>query len=621
MPNKENGNRLTVLIRIIAISFASFHLYTGIFGILVPSLQRPIHLVFSGVLAFLIYKPSKKAASTYWKWIDGLLACLALLTFGYFVWRHDALSEWMVFVTPFGNEEFFFGIVSTILLLEATRRASGLPLMLVGVFFLIYSWVGGYLPGALQHAGFSWRDLMESLFFSLDGVFGIPIGVSATYIVIFIIFGSFYEKAGGGQAIIDLGKIIAGHTRGGPAKIAVLTSALFGSISGSGVANVYATGTFTIPMMKRFGFKPSFAGAVEACASTGGQIMPPVMGAAAFVMADLTGNIYLNIITAALIPAILFFFSVFLMVDFEAARQGIKGIPRKELPAVREVLRQLHLFIPLVVLILTLVWGKSPIFAGILAVASTVLVSWFNPENRLTPKRILDALETAGRRTVMIGMGTALCGVVIGVVTLTGVGLNFVGLVISLSGGITIFSLLLVMMATIILGMGVPTTVAYIIVVSVVVPALRELGFETLPAHMFAFYFAVISLITPPVAVSSLAASEIAGAEFFKTGLNACKVGVISYVVPFVFIYYPVLLMEGRASEIIFAFTSALFGVWILSAGVYGWLMANINIMERLLLITGGMLLLKPGLHSDLIGLIPGLFVIILAFKKRQHQK
>ncbi len=617
MLEENKKQRSSLLISIIAIAFALFHLYTGIFGVLVPTLQRTIHLTFSVVLAFLLYRPCRGARGQHWKVLDFVLAGLSLFFCGYFVWQNEVISEWIKFVTPFGSFEFFIGIASTFLLLEVTRRSAGLPLMIVGVSFLLYGKLGVYLPGALRHTGFSWRDIMETLYFGLDGVFGIPIGVSATYIVVFIIFGSFFEKAGGGKAIIDTGKFVAGHTRGGPAKIAVITSAFFGTISGSGVANVYATGTFTIPMMKKMGYKPHFAGAVEACASTGGQIMPPVMGAAAFVMAELTGIPYVRIMAAALIPALLYFISIFLMVDFEAARTGIKGIPRKELPRFREVLLQMHLFIPLGVLVWALITGYSPMRAGIYAIASTLVVSWARRENRLTPGKIIGALDAAGQRTVMIGVGTALCGVVIGIVTLTGVGLNFVGLVVSFSGGIPFISLLLVMFATIILGMGVPTTVAYIIVVAVVIPALRALGFDILPSHMFAFYFAVISLITPPVAVSSLAASEIAEAEFFQTGLAACKVGIVSFIVPFMFIYSPELLMYGALPNVILAAVTSIIGVISLSAGVFGWLWVNIAIINRALFILGGLMMIKPGLNTDVLGMIPISTALLLALKRR----
>jgi TRAP transporter 4TM/12TM fusion protein len=456
---------------------------------------------------------------------------------------------------------------------------------------------------------------MESLYFGLNGVFGIPIGVSATYIVVFIIFGAFFEKAGGGRAIMDFGKSVAGQFRGGPAKIAVVTSALFGTFSGSAVANVYGTGTFTIPMMKRLGYRPSFAGAVEAAASTGGQIMPPVMGAAAFVMAEFLGVSYTRVMAAAAIPAILYYLAIFVVVDLEAARIGLKGLSREELPRAKDLLRQAHHILPLVVLAWALISGYSPMRSGVLGVLATIALSFLRKEDRLTPRRLFEALVVSGRRTVMMGVATAVSGIIIGIVTLTGVGLNFVGLVVSLSGGIPLVSLVLVMIATIILGMGVPTTVAYIIVAAVVIPALKSLGFAPLPAHMFAFYFAVISMITPPVAPASLAAAQIAGAEFFQTGFTACRLGLIAFVVPFMFIYSPELLLIGTPAAIVLAAISSCVGVVALSMGVFGWFREKLPTLPRLLFAVGGLLLIKPGWITDLIGV--GLLAIGAAMVRR----
>lgn len=549
-----------------------------------------------------MYPPFRRAKGGLATVIDGLLAAGALVLFGYYVWQHQAISEWITFITPFGAFDFVASALATLLLLEVTRRSTGFPLALVGAAFLLYGKIGLWLPGALKHTGFTWPEILESLYFGLNGVFGIPIGVSATYIVVFVLFGSFFEKAGGGRAIMDFGKYVAGQFRGGPAKIAVVTSALFGTFSGSAVANVYGTGTFTIPMMKRLGYRPSFAGAVEASASTGGQIMPPVMGAAAFVMAEFIGVPYARIAAAAALPAILYYLAIFMVVDLEAARIGLRGLPRGELPRPRDLLCQIHLIIPLIVLVWALVSGYSAMRAGVLAIVATLAVSYVRKEDRMTPRRLLEAMAVAGRRTVMMGVATAVSGVIIGIVTLTGVGLNFVGLVLSLSGGIPLVSLLLIMIATIILGMGVPTTVAYIIVAAVVIPALKALGFATLPAHMFAFYFAVISMITPPVAPAALAAAQVAGAEFFQTGFTACRLGVIAFVVPFMFIYSPELLLMGSVPAVILAAFTACFGVIALSLGIFGWFHERLAVVPRLLFAVGGLLLIKPGWITDLIG-------------------
>jgi len=576
----------------IAVLFALFHLYTGMFGSLTPDLQRPIHLIFAAVLVFLPSASKRDRKKNIWFFFNIILVIIALFALGYFVWQHEAMAEWMTFVTPFGNAEFLVGGVVILLLLETTRRVAGLPLAIVTATLLLYGHFGSYLPGVFRHGGFSWKKIVEFLCFGFNGVYGIPIGVSATFIVMFIIFGCFFEKAGGGKAIMDFGKYAIGHMRGGPAKIAVITSALFGTISGSGVANVYATGTLTIPLMKRLGYKPSFAGAVEACASSGGQLMPPIMGAAAFIMADITGIPYVRIIGAALIPALLYFVSIFFMVDFEAARLGISGLPRKELPTLRDVLPYVHLVIPLVVLVWLIIRGFSIMRAGLFATFTTIAVSWIRKGHEMNINRIIETLNLAGRRTVMIAIATAAAGIIIGVVTLTGIGLNFIGLIMDFSGDYRIWGVILTAIATLILGMGVATTVAYIIVTAVAVPALRALGFDLLPSHMFAFYFAVISLITPPVAPSSLAASEIAGSSFFRTGLTAVKLGVVSFLLPFMFIYSPELLMYGNAWKIIGTTIIALSAVIALSAGVHGWFLINLNFFERSILIGGAFILI-----------------------------
>ncbi len=605
--------RDNVVINLLAVAFSGFHLYTGIFGVLVPTLQRTIHLVFAIVLGFLIYMPYRQAKGRIAAVVDGILAVTSLVIFGYFVWNHQSLSEWVTFVTPFKLEDYLVAVLATFLLLEVTRRSTGLPLVLVGIAFLLYGRLGPWMPSILRHTGFSWAEIMESIYFGLNGVFGIPIGVSATYIVVFIIFGAFFEKAGGGRAIMNFGKYVAGRFRGGPAKVAVVTSSLFGTFSGSAVANVYGTGTFTIPMMKRLGYPPAFAGAVEATASTGGQIMPPVMGAAAFVMAEFIGVPYAHIAASAAIPAILYYLAIFMAVDLEAARIGLKCLPKEELPKVKDLLCQIHLMLPLIVLVWTLAVGFSAMRAAVYAILTTIAVSLFRRENRLTPHRIIDALATAGKRTVMMGVATAVSGVVIGIVTITGIGLNFVGVVVALSAGIPILSLLLVMIATFILGMGVPTTVAYIIVAAVVIPALKSMGFSVLPAHMFAFYFSVISMITPPVAAAALAASQIAGAGFFSTGFLACKLGIMAFIVPFMFIYSPELLLIGSPLAIVLAVITASIGVISLSVGLFGWFRIELTIIPRLFLIAGGLLLIKPGWITDLIGMtliVSGAFIV-----------
>lgn len=595
--------RDNIVITILAIAFAGFHLYTGIFGVFVPTLQRTIHLLFAIVIGFLMYPSTRRPGSFISLVIDGSLSLIALVSFGYFVWEHQQLSEWVTFITPFKREDYIITVLATLLLLEVTRRATGLPLVFVGICFILYGILGPYMPGVLKHNGFKFQEIMESLYCGLNGVFGIPIGVSATYIVVFIIFGAFFEKAGGGRAIMDFGIYLAGRFRGGPAKVAVVTSSLFGTLSGSAVANVYGTGIFTIPMMKRLGYAPAFAGAVEAAASTGGQIMPPIMGAAAFVMAEFIGVPYVRVAAAAIIPAILYYIAIFMAVDLEAARIGLKGFPKEELPKIKDLISQINLLIPIIVLIWALIAGYSPMRAGVYAIFATIIVSFFNKQDQLTPNKIFEALAIAGKRTIMMAVATAVSGIVIGIVTLTGIGLNFVGVVTGLSAGIPLISLFFIMVATLILGMGVPTTVAYIIVAAIVIPALKSLGFLTLPAHMFAFYFAVIAMITPPVAAAALAAAQLANTGFFRTGFLACRLGIVAFIVPFIFIYAPELLLVGNPLAIIIATISAIVGVIGLSIGIFGWFKEKLTLLTRFVFVIGGILLMKPGWVTDITGI------------------
>lgn len=591
------------LIKILAVSLSLFALYTALFGVFPASIQRTVHLMLTVMLGLLLPGAAgTKEMGANKRLINLVCLVLSFVVFGYFVKRQDILSNWIPFVSQFGQGDFIICVIATSLLLVVGRRFTGNALPIIAVIFMIYGRWGSFLPGFLQHANFSWERVMEIFFFGFDGVFGIPIGISATIISVFIMFGCFFELSGGGEALMDIGKYIAGQTRGGPAKIAVIGSALMGTISGSAVANVYATGTFSIPMMKKLGFKHEFAGAVEACASTGGQLVPPVMGAAAFVMADYTGLPYARICLAALIPAFLYYLSLFISVDIEAATTGIKGLPREDLPNRKTVLRQLPLLAPVIVIILMLTIGYSPMLAGVYSIATSIIVSYFTPY-KLTPKRIFEALVLSGKRMIMIAVSTAMSGMIIGIIVYTSLGMNFLALVSSLPPSMIWIAPIFVAAASIILGMGVPTTVAYIIVSAVAVPALKIVGFGVIESHMFAFYFAVLSMITPPVAPASLAASEIAGASFFKTGMTACRVGLVTFIIPFVFLYNPELLFVGERITVVIATITASLGVFTFTAGVRGWFVITLRFYEQILLCVVGLLLIKPGITSDLAGI------------------
>ncbi|MDI6754087.1 MAG: TRAP transporter permease [Thermodesulfobacteriota bacterium] len=585
------------------VSFSCYHLYTTALGIPVSYLHRPLHVTLAIALGFLIYGARGKKNFGHPAWYDVILAGVALISFGSVAANYTANSERLIRVDPLSLWNLVVGGLGVMLILEIARRSVGWVLSAVAAIFLIYSQIGPLLPSLVAHKGFSIKDTIDYLSFGLEGIYSVPIGVSSTYIVIFIIFGTFLEKSGAGEVLMDLGRAIVGRYRGGPAKVAVLTSAFFGTISGSAAANVYATGTFTIPMMKRMGYSPTFAGAVEASASTGGQLMPPVMGAAAFLMADILGVPYLQICKAALIPAVLYFFSILVMVDFEAARLGLKGLETTSQPLLKDTLKRSYLLIPIFVLLAIMIMGYTPFRAAFVATGCAVFVSFFSSKHRMGFRRCFETLVLSGERTVLIASACAAAGLIIGIVTLTGIGLNISSIIITSSGGITLVALLLVMIASIIMGMGTPTTVAYIIVATLGVPSLEQLKFLSLPAHFFVFYFGVLSMVTPPVAIAAYAAAEIAKEDMLKIGFKAVKLCFVAFLIPFMFIYEPGLLMEGPWTTIFSEFTSALIGVIALAASFQGWFLRPLGFWMRIVFFLAAFMLIMPGLATNVVGL------------------
>jgi TRAP transporter 4TM/12TM fusion protein len=433
--------------------------------------------------------------------------------------------------------------------------------------------------------------------------------------MLFILFGALVERTGTGRLFMDFALGLTGHSAGGPAKVACVTSGLFGTVSGSAVANVMTTGTFTIPLMRRIGYPPAFAGAVEAVASTGGQIMPPIMGAAAFVMAEFLGVSYLTVAGFALLPALLYYLAVFAAVHFEAKRLGMRGLPRAELPRLRTVLAERgHLFLPLLVIIATLLMGYSAPFAalsGIIAVVPTALLR-ASTRGEVRPRVLIEAMVAGARNTVAVALACACAGIVIGVITLTGLGLDFTGLVIAAAQNSLVFALLLTMVAGIILGMGMPTTPAYIVQVALLVPALVKLGVLVEAAHMFVFYFAILSAITPPVAMAVYAANGLSGAGLWRSGLAALRLGATGYIVPFMFVFGPALLLIGDAPHVVLSAVTAITGVLCLAGGLGGYLLRPTAVWERVVLIAVALLLIKPGWTTDLLG-AAGLAAVVAA--------
>lgn len=585
----------------IAIVMSSYHLYTGAFGAPEALLHRSIHLMFGLTLVFMTYPLSKGHPR---RWLDFLLLGLSLTSIFYLFWNYDYFVTRYPYVHPLSRADLVLGIILTLTLLEAARRSIGLAMPITAIVFIVYAYVGPHMPGLLRHAGADIEAIIDQIYMTTEGIFGIPLGVSATYVILFVIFGAFLEKSGTGQFFMELAAATTGKSRGGPGKIAVVASGLFGTISGSAVANVMVTGQFTIPMMKRAGFQPHFAGAVEATASTGGQIMPPVMGAAAFVMAEFMGIPYLTVCKHALIPAVLYYLSVFMAIHFEAVRTNLKGMIEDVPHLGRVFLEKGHLLLPVAVIIYLMFQGYTPMYACLFAIGSVVILANFKKVSRMALGKILLALEEGAKGTISVAVACACAGIIIGVINLTGLGLKFTSFVLFLAGESLVPALIFTMLAGIILGMGLPTTAAYIVMAALLVPALSKLGIPTVAAHMFAFYYAIISAITPPVALAVYAGAGLAGSDIWKTGLAAVRIGAPGFIIPFMFAYEPALLFIGSPWFILMSFITASVGVIMLAGALMGWFLRETNFGERLMLLSGALLLIKPGLYTDIIGLI-----------------
>lgn len=600
---------------LIAITMSIYHIFTGSFGAPEALLHRSIHLLFTLVLVFLINPISKKRR----KWsLDIILISLSLASIFYLFWNYEYFVTRYPYVHPLSKADLILGIIIAIILLEAARRSIGLAMPITAIVFIIYAYLGPHMPGLLRHAGQTTETIVDQLYMTTEGIFGIPLGVSATYVILFVIFGAFLERSGTGQFFMELAASTTGKTRGGPGKIAVISSGLFGTISGSAVANVMVTGQFTIPMMKKTGFQPHFAGAVEATASTGGQIMPPVMGAAAFVMAEFTGLPYITVCKHALIPAILYYLSCFMAIHFEAIRTNLKGMLEEAPSLTKVILEKGHLLLPVVVIIYMMFAGYTPMYACIFAIISVIILANLKKASRMGGIKILQALEEGAKGTVSVAVACACAGIIIGVINLTGLGLKFTSFVLLLAGESLALALVFTMIAGIILGMGLPTTAAYIVMAALLVPALVKLGIPTIAAHMFAFYYAIISAITPPVALAVYAGAGLAGSNMWKTGFAAVRIGAPGFIIPFMFAYEPSLLFLGSPWSIFTSFITASIGVVILAAGMMGWLLRETNWVERIFLVAAAVLLIKPGFFTDLIGLILlGIVIFMQKIRKK----
>lgn len=606
------------LISAIAITFSVFQLYTAIFGVLDAQLQRAVHLGFALALSYLLYPSRKSWSRTKLHPLDGLLAILGAASPAYIciMYRELAIRAGMINTT-----DLIVGVLGVLLIIEATRRVVGIPMVVVVLVFIGYAFAGPYMPGVLSHRGLTPQQLVGHLYFTTEGIFGIPLGVSSTFIFLFILFGAYLESTGLGKFFIDIANAIAGWASGGPAKVAVLSSALMGTVSGSSVANVAGTGSFTIPMMKKLGYRKEFAGAVEAASSTGGQLMPPVMGAAAFLMAEFVGVPYIDVVAAAVIPAMLYFAGLWLGVHLEAKRTNLKGVPRDQLPKAWIIFKERgHLAIPLIVIVYLLVTGYTPMRAALVAIVLSIVASFLRKSTRMKPIEIIRGLENGARNVLGVVIACAAAGIIIGVVTKTGVGLKLASGLLSLSGGNLLLTMFFTMITSLILGMGVPTTANYVITSTIAAPALVQMHVPVLAAHMFVFYFGIIADVTPPVALAAYAASGISGGKPLITGVNASKLAIGAFIIPYIFVLSPTLLMiDATAVGMIFSVITAILGMVGVSSAMIGYLIDHSTWEERMLQFVSGILMIIPGMETDIPGF--ALFALVIFLQKRHGKK
>lgn len=607
--------KVALFITIVAILMSAFHLFTAWHGTLLAMKQRSLHLIFAFTLGFALYPGFKKSSKDKIDILDWILMALSIFVWGYIFFNVEEIALKGGQMSSF---DMVMGVLAVLLTLEVTRRVVGPELPIVTIVFLLFAYFGRSLPGVFAHRGFNITRIVSHMYMTTEGIMGTPLGVSSTFVFMFILFGSFLDKTGVGEFFIDFAYALTGSTRSGPAMTSVLSSGLMGSISGSSVANTVTTGAFTIPLMKSVGYKPHYAGAVEATASTGGQIMPPVMGAAAFIMADFTGFPYISIVKAAIIPAVLYYIAVGTMVHLEACKLGLKGMPRESLPKVSNILRkQGYLTLPLIAIIFMLVKQFPPTMAALTGIVIGVIVAFaaslIKKDDSFTPKDILGAMEAGAKGAVGVACACACAGMIVGVVTLTGFGLKIAEVIVLIAKGKLIPTLLLTMVSSIILGMGLPTTAKYIVLATMAVPAITKLGVNLMSAHLFILYFGVVADVTPPVALAAYAGAGIAGANSMKTGFQAFKLAIGAFIIPYIFVINPNLIMVDSVvgttvnwlpiTAALPTIVTALIGTVCLAGTVESYLFGNLRIWQRVILLVAAFALLDPKLLTDAIGL------------------
>ena len=602
--NERQLNKITgLIVNGFSLFISLFLIYTATFGAFDALKQRSLYLLAAMVILFLVYPAFSKSKKKTVPWYDYLFSLLSFLTCGYVFFNYvEILSR--IGISNHTDQLVF--VILTVLILEGTRRLVSPALAIVALVFLIYAYFGDKMPGMFRTRSGGLARMTNYMFMIPEGIFGSPLGTAATYVSLFVLFSTFLNECGMSDFIRDVALSLTGHKSGGPAKVAVVSSAAFGTISGAAAANVVGTGTFTIPLMKSVGYPPEFAGATEACASTGGQLVPPVMGAACFIMAEYIGVPYSNIMLAGLIPAALYYLSVFLTVDVRSKKHGLTGLPKDQLPSFKQaMIDRGHLLIPFLAVVFMIIRQYTISRAALIGLILTVLIAPLKKTTRMSFKRMGSALVASGKKTVSFGVSCACVGLIIGVVTLTNVGTVLGNAVLALSQGNLMITLVLVMVMSIIMGMGMPTVAVYIVQAAVTAPVLMKLGIPMLTAHFFCFYFGIIACITPPVAVPSYAAAAIAGCNPGKTGFQAFKMAMPAFLIPFVFVYEPGMLLNGGGGsplDVILCVITAIIGVYLVAIGTEGYLVRDLPKWKAALSLLAGILCIVPEHITDLLG-------------------
>lgn len=619
--DRESNTRVWVgkpktVISVILAAFSLWCIYVTLFATFLEEIRLTSFMGMIILMGFLIY-PAKKGTQkvNYMPWYDIVMMVVGSAAFFYFTFNAETIVNQG---TRFEWYQIAIGVVGILALIEVTRRCVGMPILIVAGFFILYAMIYG-----LTNPDFflRLRYFIRNLFYTKEGIFSTPVNVCSKYIVVFIIFGAFLERTGISNFFIELANCVAGRFAGGPAKVAVISSALCGMVSGSSVGNTVTTGSVTIPMMKKTGYDPEFAGAVEAASSTGGQIMPPIMGAAAFLMADFVGVPYSSIIGRAILPAVLYFTGIFISVHLEAKRLNLSGIPKEKLPKMSHLLKKIYLLLPLVMLV---VWVSGNYMtmqkAASYAIVLSIAVSLFDKENRITPHKVLDALVAGGKSTITVGAACGVAGIIAGTITMTGLANDLINAIVGIAGDKLIIALILTMLCCIVLGMGVPTTANYCIMAATTAPILIRMGVPTMAAHFFVFYFGIVADITPPVALAAYAGSAIAKSKPMKTAFNASKLAIAVFIVPYMFCYTPaMLLIDTTPLRVVQIAITAFIGVFAVASALEGYCFARMHMITRIVIAAGGLMLIHPALLTDVIGI--AVVVAILVFNRVVEKK